>query len=84
VRFVDFTNYAELENIVKEMKPALLWFETPTNPLMKVIDIERVVEIGKKHSPESLIVVDNTFATPIFQRPAKYGLMLSFTVEQSI
>jgi Cystathionine beta-lyases/cystathionine gamma-synthases len=74
VRFVDFTNYAELENIVREVKPALLWFETPTNPLMKVIDIERVVEIGKKHSPESLIVVDNTFATPIFQRPAKYGV----------
>lgn len=39
-----------------------------------MIDIERVVEIGKKHSPESLIVVDNTFATPIFQRPAKYGV----------
>jgi Cystathionine beta-lyases/cystathionine gamma-synthases len=74
VHFANFTDYENLEKLVRDIKPSLIWFETPTNPLMKLIDIERVVKIRENFSPESLVVVDNTFATPIFQRPAEYGV----------
>ncbi len=73
VIFADFKDYQALKDLVKRIKPSLIWFETPTNPLMKLINIESVVEIRETYSPQSLIVVDNTFATPIFQRPAKLG-----------
>lgn len=51
----------------------LVWIESPTNPTMKIIDIEGVAEAIKKLDPECLIVVDNTFMTPIFQSPLKLG-----------
>ncbi len=49
----------------------MIWLETPSNPLMKVIDIKRMSEIAKENS--SILVVDNTFASPYFQNPLKYG-----------
>jgi cystathionine gamma-synthase len=49
----------------------IVWLETPTNPLMKVIDIGRVAEIS--HEAGALCVVDNTFATPYLQRPLELG-----------
>lgn len=49
----------------------LIWVETPTNPMMNVIDIEGVSKLAKKHS--ALLVVDNTFATPYLQRPLNLG-----------
>lgn len=45
--------------------------ETPTNPLMRVTDLSAVGEIARRHS--SLLIVDNTFATPVFQRPFEHG-----------
>ena len=53
-----------------ERKPKMIWIETPTNPLLKIIDIK---EICKKKSKETLLVVDNTFATPYFQTPFDFG-----------
>ncbi len=52
-------------------RPRLLWLETPTNPLLDVVDIRRASEIA--HARDSLVVVDNTFATPYLQQPLKLG-----------
>lgn len=50
----------------------MLWVETPTNPLLKVIDLEAVVKIAKPKG--ILVVVDNTFLTPYLQRPLHFGV----------
>ncbi len=50
----------------------LLWIETPTNPLLKLVDLARVVPVAKRHG--LLVVVDNTFATPFNQKPFDYGV----------
>jgi cystathionine gamma-lyase len=52
-------------------KPRLLWIETPTNPLLDVIDIRAVAGLGKQHG--LTVVVDNTFATPYLQQPLCLG-----------
>jgi len=52
-------------------KTKLIWTETPTNPMMNVIDIRRCAEISREHN--LLLVVDNTFATPYLQRPLELG-----------
>src|SRR5213079_1085469 len=49
----------------------LIWLETPTNPLLRLIDIQAVAEIAHRHN--ILVVVDNTFASPYFQQPLKLG-----------
>ncbi len=52
----------------------MLWLETPSNPLLNIVDIEMVVDIAKEHN--LLTVIDNTFATPYFLRPIEYGIDL--------
>ncbi len=61
------------ENVETAIKPntKLIWLETPTNPLMKLCDIRAISEIAKEKG--ILVVVDNTFATPYFQKPLKLG-----------
>jgi cystathionine beta-lyase len=49
----------------------MLWVETPTNPMLNIIDIEKLGQISKKH--KLIFVVDNTFATPFLQRPLELG-----------
>lgn len=49
----------------------LIWVETPTNPMMNIIDIKKMAELAKKH--KVLLAVDNTFATPYLQRPLELG-----------
>ena len=68
--FVDMTN---LENIEKAVSPKtkIIWVESPTNPTLKLIDIEGVVKIAKKNN--IITVVDNTFATPFLQSPLLLG-----------
>jgi len=68
--FVDVT---EIGNIEKAIKPntKLIWIETPTNPLLKVLDIKAVSQVTKKH--KILLAVDNTFLTPYLQRPLALG-----------
>lgn len=45
----------------------LVWLENPTNPLLKVVDVEAVCHFIKHKSPNAIVVVDNTFLTPYFQ-----------------
>jgi cystathionine gamma-lyase len=68
--FTDFTN---LEAIREAFLPStkMVWIETPTNPLLKIFDIEAISEISHKHN--ALVVVDNTFASPFFQKPLLIG-----------
>jgi cystathionine gamma-lyase/cystathionine beta-lyase len=69
-QFVDKT---DAKNISRHITPAtkLMWTETPTNPMMKVIDIAACSEIAKKH--KLIHVVDNTFASPYLQNPLNLG-----------
>ena len=68
--FVDLT---DLKSLDLHMKPntKMIWVETPTNPTLKVIDIEAVAKFAK--SKNILVVVDNTFMSPYFQKPLKLG-----------
>ncbi|XP_058448505.1 cystathionine gamma-lyase-like isoform X2 [Malaya genurostris] len=71
---VDFVNGTDLEKVKAALKPStkLVWMESPTNPLMKVIDIEAVC--AEVHRVAGiLVVVDNTFLTSYFQRPLDLG-----------
>jgi len=68
--FIDLTSLQSLERHIKNTTK-LVWLESPSNPLLKLIDIELIACIAKKHN--ILVVVDNTFATPFFQKPLKLG-----------
>ena len=69
VKTIDFSNREIVQQSLDE-KPKMIWIESPTNPLLKIIDIQMVAQ---KKSPDSLLVVDNTFASPYFQRPLNLG-----------
>lgn len=56
---------------------AMVFFETPTNPFLKSVGIRRLSEHVKRLNPEALVVVDNTWATPLFQRPLQHGANIS-------
>ena len=51
----------------------MIWIETPTNPLLKVLDIAAISKIAKSHNEDILVVVDNTFVTSYLQRPLDFG-----------
>ena len=68
--FVDMTVDGALESAFTE-KTKLVWIETPTNPMLKVVDIQNICDIAHKHN--AIVVVDNTFASPYFQRPLSLG-----------
>ncbi|UZR96231.1 cystathionine gamma-synthase [Chondrinema litorale] len=72
IKFI-FVPMAEAESVEQYVtdKTKMVWVETPTNPLMNVIDIEKIAAITKKH--EVLLTVDNTFATPYLQNPLDLG-----------
>jgi len=69
-KFVGMQVAGDIEQHINE-KTKLIWVETPTNPMMNIIDIEAVSKVAKKH--ELLLAVDNTFATPYLQRPLELG-----------
>ncbi len=56
---------------------AMVIFETPTNPFLKTIPIKEIAEIIAKKKPDALVVVDNTWATPLFQNPLEIGAHIS-------
>jgi cystathionine gamma-lyase len=68
--FVDMTDLDAFEAALTA-ETRMVWIETPTNPLLKIVDLEGIVAIAKQH--DALVVVDNTFATPSLQRPLEYG-----------
>src|SRR5215470_13867577 len=70
ISFVDLTDAAALEGALRP-NTRLVWVETPTNPLLKIVDLAAVASVARKHRLVS--VCDNTFATPYIQRPLEHG-----------
>jgi cystathionine gamma-lyase len=68
--FVDLSDPAAAAAALRD-DTAMIWIESPTNPLLKLVDIEAIVKLAKKSG--ALVVVDNTFATPCLQRPLELG-----------
>ena len=68
--FVDLTDTAAFEAAIRP-ETKMVWIETPTNPMLKIVDIEAVSAIARTHGLR--VVVDNTFASPILQRPLQLG-----------
>ncbi len=68
--FIGFDNVEQLEEVITD-KTKLIWLETPTNPLMKLVDIKMVSDVVK--GKDILVAVDNTFATPYIQKPLDLG-----------
>jgi cystathionine beta-lyase/cystathionine gamma-synthase len=71
----DFVDTTDPESVADALKPTtrMVWLETPTNPLLRITDIQAISEITHRHSNKPLLVVDNTFATPYNQRPLELG-----------
>ena len=69
----DFVDMTDLSLLERALTPAtrMIWLETPTNPLLKIVDLQAVAELAGRH--DALLVVDNTFATPCLQRPLEFG-----------
>lgn len=68
--YVDMTDPATFEAAITD-KTKLVWIETPTNPMLKIVDIRAIADIAHKRG--LIVVVDNTFASPILQRPLEHG-----------
>lgn len=76
ISYLDMTNSSQLKAALKE-DTKLVWFETPTNPTLTVVDIKGVSELVRSVAKEAVIVVDNTFLTSYFQRPLELGATVS-------
>ncbi|MDA0685570.1 MAG: cystathionine gamma-synthase [Bacteroidetes bacterium] len=68
--FVDMSKPEEVRAKIND-RTKMVWVETPTNPLLRIIDIEAVASIG--HEVNAIVVVDNTFSSPYLQNPLKWG-----------
>jgi cystathionine gamma-lyase len=68
--FVDLTDPTAFEAAIRP-QTRMVWVETPTNPMLKIVDLQAVSAIAKRHG--LLMVADNTFASPILQRPLEHG-----------
>lgn len=68
--FVDL-NDAKALNAALKPNTRMIWAETPTNPMLKLVDLAKVAAFAKKH--DLLLVVDNTFCSPLVQRPLEFG-----------
>jgi cystathionine gamma-lyase len=70
---VDWVDMTDAANVQRALRPAtrLIWVETPTNPLLKIVDLRALVRVARKARVP--LAVDNTFATPVLQRPLELG-----------
>ena len=68
--FVDMSNPENVQSVIST-NTKMIWVETPTNPLLRIIDIEAISTIG--HQAGAIVVVDNTFSSPYLQNPALWG-----------
>ncbi len=76
IEYYDFANPDSFERITAR-QPALVWIESPTNPMLKVLDIRAIADVCKASGIP--LLVDNTFASPYFQRPLDLGATLSLS-----
>lgn len=71
--FVDLSSIAKVEAAIRP-ETRMIWVETPTNPMLKLIDLKQIAGLARKH--QLIAVADNTFATPIIHQPLTYGFHL--------
>lgn len=71
VKFIDQNDEKIIVNYIQNYRPKLIFIETPSNPMMRIVDIKRICNI--KQSDFTYVVVDNTFMTPVFQNPLVLG-----------
>src|SRR5260370_4385512 len=71
--YVDLTDASRFEGAIKN-NTRMVWIETPSNPLLKLIDLEAIAKVAREH--KIISVSDNTFATPWIQRPIEFGFDL--------
>ncbi len=71
--YVDLTDASRFESAIKT-NTRMVWIETPSNPLLKIIDLEAIAKVAREH--KIISVSDNTFATPWIQRPIEFGFDL--------
>ncbi|ODT13356.1 MAG: cystathionine beta-lyase [Kaistia sp. SCN 65-12] len=71
VSFVDFTDLSAVEAAIRP-ETKLLWIETPTNPLLRIVDLEAIAALARRRG--LITVADNTFASPYIQRPLEFGI----------
>lgn len=76
---IDYVDFCQVDNVLAAIKEntKLVWFETPTNPLLKIADIKNICLEVKTKYPNIIIVVDNTFMSPYFQKPLNFGADIS-------
>jgi cystathionine gamma-synthase len=74
--YFDLTETANWEQI-RELKPTLVWLESPTNPLLKILDLTGISKVAAEVG--AAVVVDNTFASPYLQRPLELGATMSLS-----
>jgi cystathionine gamma-lyase len=69
--FIDMSKPEIIESFIKK-NTKMIWIETPTNPMLKIVDLKKIAEISKSHNLIS--VCDNTFASPYLQKPLNHGI----------
>ena len=72
VTYVDMTDARKIEPAITP-RTKMIWVETPTNPTLKIVDLAAIAKIAKSGGKNIITVCDNTFATPILQRPFEHG-----------
>jgi len=72
VTLTDLTNIDNLKNALSD-KTKVVYFETPCNPTLKILDIELIAKTAHEYNPDIRVIVDNTFATPYLQQPLSLG-----------
>ena len=73
IHHVDTTDPAALHQYINSTKTAMVLLESPTNPLLKVVDIAAISKDVKENAPDAIMVVDNTMMSPYLQRPLEHG-----------
>lgn len=68
--FMDLSSLANVEEAIRP-ETRMIWVETPTNPMLKLVDLGKIAELARQH--QLVAVADNTFATPIIHQPLAYG-----------
>jgi cystathionine beta-lyase/cystathionine gamma-synthase len=73
VRHVDTTNISSIYPHIHPDKTAMVLLESPTNPLLKIVDLATISKDVKERAPNAIVVVDNTMMSPYLQRPLEHG-----------
>ena len=74
IHLTDFSDTDRVQAKIQKLAPQMIWIESPTNPALKILDIQKLA----KMRGQALLVCDNTFASPYFQKPLKYGADIVF------